>query len=62
MIKPALPRPPLSHQHDYNITASDLVIVRWCTTCGETDKIERYVVSEPFQSHWHRIKEQDELL
>ena len=66
MIRPAAPRPPqggsaLTHEHQYSIAVSDLVIVRWCMTCGEAHKIERYTTHGPFQSNWHRVKEQEEL-
>ncbi len=48
---------PEQHQHNYSMISTDLVIVRWCVTCGETHKIERYDTTDPFPSTWQRVKE-----
>lgn len=63
-MKSAVIRPPqggsaLQHSHEYHVACSDLVIVRWCTKCGVTDKLERCGSGDPFlfASVWSRISE-----
>jgi len=43
--------------HEYHIACSDLVIVRWCSKCGETHFLERYATGGPFLTIWQRARE-----
>jgi hypothetical protein len=46
------------HVHkDYQMIAKDLVIVRWCPSCGKTWMNTRYSTGGPFRGTWEEIRE-----
>lgn len=53
---PLLPTGMYTCSHEYHVACSDLVIVRWCSKCGETHMLERYVGGS-FPITWEKVRE-----
>lgn len=47
----------LIHQHQFDIAATDMTIVRWCPDCGKTWMIVRYASGGLFESTWKEVHE-----
>ena len=45
------------HTHTYEIIATDMTIVRWCSECGKAWIIVRYANGGLFDTSWREIKE-----
>jgi len=45
-----------AHYHTYQIAATDMVIVRWCPSCGKTWTIQSNVYRE-FSKTWKVVEE-----
>lgn len=46
---------PQEHEHHFQVTASKKVVIRWCTSCGKSWRVQAEI--DPMYDRWTFIDE-----